>query len=110
MKRALLELVNGYVHVVKDMASHHGMLVFLTLGDLKWSEWVLGIWSSFMVGGSGAIGTVFGALAYNAITAKWEPFRALMVKGFFTFVIGGLIHMFVYINSNPVPEPVRRRR
>lgn len=73
------------------------------MGQLDFSNWVMGLWAAFIGGGAGAFSAGLATIVvdprdFNIYTAKfWQ-----VVFG--TFVISGLGPFFAYLHTKPLPD------
>lgn len=72
------------------------------------ATWLIGIWRSFIGGGAGAVGSAFGNIAtdpehFNLAGGLGHTMKAMAVS----FVIVGLVHMMIFLQSHSAPEKVQ---
>lgn len=68
--------------------------------SLDWGGWVLGMWSAFIVGATGAVGSAGGGAVIGVQGLK-NYF--LLMGG--TFLSSGVIALLVYLHNHPTPQP-----
>jgi hypothetical protein len=74
----------------------------MTAGNLNWSGWVLGLWSAFIVGFTGAIGSAGGGAAVG-VTGLRNYFVLMGVSG----LTAGVAGILVYLHNHPAPDPLQ---
>lgn len=75
------------------------------MGQLDFSNWMMGLWAAFIGGGAGAFSAGLATIVvdphdFSIYSAKfWK-----VVSG--TFVISGLGPFFAYLHSKPLPDVI----
>jgi hypothetical protein len=72
------------------------------LGQLDWDDWLRGLASAFISGGSGAFGAGVANIMNHPGTTIWNKEFWSTVGT--TFVIAGLIPFFAVLHSKPLPD------
>lgn len=72
-----------------------------------WATWVMGIWRSVIGGGAGAVAGSFGPMVtdpkdWNIHQGLGNVFESMAIG----FVIGALVHLFIFLSTHPAPDPV----
>jgi hypothetical protein len=78
-----------------------------TAKKLDWQGWLLGVIRSFIGGGAGSIASSFGAMTidpehFNIGSGGLHDVLSLMGV---TFLITGIVHMAMFLQTHSVPEP-----
>jgi hypothetical protein len=80
------------------------------LVDYDWQTWLVGIGRSFVGGGAGAIAGGAGPMYIDP--AKFNlsnGVRALLTSMGIGFLISGIVHMAIFLQTHGAPEPVVMR-
>ena len=71
----------------------------LNLG-IRFDLWLYGLWSAFVGGGAGAIGS---GVAASTMNLTKSPHDTLVLMGW-TFLITGIISAAAYLKEHPAPQ------
>jgi len=72
----------------------------------NWKQWLVGIESSFVGGGAGAVSATFANLTVDVTTGNAIRPSVLLYRFGVTFLIAGVIHLMIFLSKNPAPaEP-----
>lgn len=84
------------------------MLVALTTAKkLDWSGWILGIWTSTMSGGAGAVAGIIGPMVtdgkdFNLSSGFHHTLESMVIA----FSITGLFSLAKFLQMHPAPDAV----
>jgi hypothetical protein len=78
------------------------------MSKLDWQNWFEGMWRAVIVGGTGAF-TATCANGYfdpkdNNLTT-WPGLHHALLVGAFTFFGAAFLHMVMFLNAHPLPDP-----
>ncbi len=72
------------------------------LGELDWSDWILGLWSAVITGGSSAVVSAFGLMVMDPKDFNPQGEKLYMVAGQL-FLWTGFLGMLNFLRQKPAP-------
>lgn len=74
---------------------------------LNWDNWLLGVGSAFIGGGSSAIvGGLTSMAAFHVDVTTWDGAKKIISVMFINFILAGATSMFFYLKQSPLPTVV----
>ena len=74
----------------------------LGFGDVEWDDWIRGILAAFIGGGASAFSAGVADILNHPGTSIWNREFWSVVST--TFVIAGLIALFAFLRTKPIPD------
>jgi len=71
-----------------------------------WDDWLLGLWRSLVSGGAGAVVSSVQVSIKDPKDWGFHSWNTLELIAS-TFLITGIIHMAVFLQTHPAPEPIK---
>lgn len=79
------------------------------MGVLDWTDWVRGLLTAFIGGGSGAVSAGFGTMVVDPKDFNVYSGKIYEVMGA-TFLFSAVIQLFQYLHTKPIPALVQTER
>jgi hypothetical protein len=72
-----------------------------------WASWLMGIWRALVAGGAGAAGGLIGNVIVDPAHFNFTGgLRPLLTSMGISFLVVGLAHMLIFLQTHPAPDPV----